>query len=112
MDIVSPVGSVEHEFELRPPAGGLTGIHMAPAGPGFLFVFYDHVATGERGDNSQYPGMITVVYPQTGEVTAIYRMPQAETDFAVSACAASLKDLLFLSADDQGYLQVLHYLPN
>jgi hypothetical protein len=112
LDIVSPAGSVEHEFELRPPADGLTGIHMAPAGPGFLFVFYDHVATGEPGENSRYRGMITLVYPQSGEVTAIYRMPPAESDFAVPACAASPKDFFFLSADDQGYLKVVHYLPD
>jgi hypothetical protein len=112
LDIVSSIGSVEHGFKLSPPADGLSGLQMAAAGPGFLFVFYDHVATGERGDNSQYPGLITVLYPQTGEVTAIYRMPQAETDFSASACAASPKDFFFLSADDQGFLKVIHYLPN
>lgn len=69
-------------------------------------------ATGEPGENSRYRGMITVAYPQSGEVTAIYRMPQAETDFAVPACAASPKDFFFLSSDDQGYLRVVHYLPN
>ena len=68
LDIVSPVGSVEHKFDLRPPADGLTGVHFAAADPGFLFVFYTHVATGEPGENSQYPGRISVVYPQSGEV--------------------------------------------
>lgn len=111
LDIVSPVGSLDHEFKLSPPADGLSGIQMAAAGPGFLFVSYDHLATGEAGENSKYPGMISVVYPQTGEVTAIYRLPQSETDFSVAACAASPKDFFFLSADKQGYLQVLHYLP-
>ena len=112
LNIVSPTGSVEHEFKLSPPADGLSGIQMAAAGPGFLFVFYNHVATGEQGENSRYTGMITVVYPQSGEVTANYRMPHAETDFSVPACAASPKDFLFLSADDQGYLEVVHYRPN
>jgi len=45
-------------------------------------------------------------------VTNVYRMPQAENDFAVSACAVSLSDFLFLTADTQGYLEVVHYLPN
>ena len=112
LDVVSPAGSVEHEFKLKPPADGLSGIHMAAAGPGFLFVYYGHVATGEPGENSRYRGAIAVIYPQSGEVTATYRMPQAETDFAVSACAASPKDFFFLSSDDQGDLQVVHYLPN
>jgi hypothetical protein len=85
---------------------------MAAAGRGFLFVFYDHVATGEPGENSRYSGMISVVYPQSGEVTAIYRVPHTEADFAVSACAASPNDFLFLSSDKQGYLEVVHYLPN
>lgn len=111
LDIVSPSGSVEHEFKLRPPAEGLSGLQMSAAGPGFLFVFYDHLATGEAGESSRYRGMISVVYPQTGEVTAIYRMPQAETDFSVAACAASPNDFLFLSADEQGFLEVVHYLP-
>ncbi|MBV9760071.1 MAG: hypothetical protein JO340_05875 [Acidobacteriaceae bacterium] len=109
MDVVSPAGSFEREFKLKPPADGLTGIHMAPAGPGFLFVFYDHVATGERGENSRYQSMISLVYPKSGEVTAHYRLPQSETDFGVAACAASPKDFLFLSADEQGYLEVVHY---
>lgn len=111
LDIVSPVGSVEHEFKLRPPADRLSGVHMAAAGPGFLFIYYDHVATGEPGENSQYPGMISVVYPQSGEVTAIYRLPQTENEFLVPACAASPNDFLFLSADEQGFLEVVHYVP-
>jgi hypothetical protein len=112
LDIVSPVGSIEHEFKLRPPADGLSGVHMAAAGSGFLFVFYDHIATGEPGEYSQRHGMLTVVDPQAGEVAAIYRMPQAETDLAMPACATSLKDFSFLSSDDLGKLEVVHYLPN
>jgi hypothetical protein len=39
-------------------------------------------------------------------------MPQTETDFAVSACAASPNDFVFLGSDEQGNLEVVHYLPN
>jgi hypothetical protein len=85
---------------------------MAAAGTGFLFVSYEHLATGEPGENGKYRSMATVVDPRSGEVTAIYSMPEAETDFAVSACAASPNDFVFLSSDDQGYPEVVHCSPN
>jgi len=112
LDVVSALGSVEHEFELRPPAKGLSPLQMAAAGAGFLFVSYGHISTGEPGENAQDRSMITVLYPQTGEVTAIYDAPQAETDLAVSACAVSANDFVFLRSDEQGYLEVVHYVPN
>lgn len=113
LDTISPAGSLDHEFLLKPPADGLTGIHMAPAGPGFLFVFYDHLATGEPDENLQSRGVIAVVFPQNDQITAMYRMPKAaETDFSVVGCAASPNDFLFLSSDDQGYLTIVHYVPN
>ncbi len=112
LDVVSLSGSVEREFKLKPPANGLSPLQMAAAGPGFLFVSYDHLATGEPGENGKYRSMVTVVDPRSGEVTAIYSMPEAETDFAVSACAASPNDFVFLNSDDQGYLEVVHYAPN
>jgi hypothetical protein len=112
LDVVSALGSVEHEFEIRPPANGLIPLQMAAAGPGFLSVFYNYVSTGGPEDNAQHRRMITVVYQQTGEVTAIYRMPQAETDFVVPACAASPNDFVFLNSDEQDHLEVVHYVPN
>ena len=112
LDVVTPFGSIERESELTPPADKLSPLQMAAAGASYLFVFYDHLPTGDPvEDNNKYRGMITVVRSQTGEVTNVYRMPQAENDFAVSACAASLSDFLFLGSDDHNNLQVVHYLP-
>jgi hypothetical protein len=112
LDVVSPFGSIEHEFALPAPADKLSPLQMAAAGASYLFVFYGHLPTGDPAeDNNKYRDMITVVRSQTGEVTNVYRMPQAENDFAVSACAASLSDFLFLSSDEQGNLEVVHYLP-
>jgi hypothetical protein len=113
LDVVSPFGSIEHEFELPPPADKLTPTQMATAGPSHLFVSFDHLSTGGPvEDNDKYRSMLTVVRLQTGEVTINYRMPQAEKDFAVSACAASMSDFLFFGSDDQGRLVVVHYVPN
>lgn len=111
LDVVSPFGSIEHEFELSPPADKLSPLQMAAAGASYLFVFYDHLSTGNPAEDNQYRSMISVVRSQTGEASVVYRMPQTENDFTVSACAASLSDFLFLSSDEQGRLEVVHYLP-
>lgn len=112
LDAVSALGSVEHEFQLRPPAKALRPFQMAAAGAGFLFVYYDHLSTGEPEENVQSRSMITVIDSQTGDVTAVYGMPPAETDFGVPACAASPNDFVFLGSDDRGYLELIHYIPN
>ncbi len=111
LDVVSLSGSVDHEYALRSPADKLSATQMASTGGGYLFVVYDHIATGELDESNKYRSMITVIYSQTGEVTNLYRMPQAEPDFVVPACAASLSDFLFLSSDEQNYLEVVHYVP-
>jgi hypothetical protein len=111
LDVVSPFGSIEHEFDLPPPADKLIPFQMASIGASHLFVRYDHLSTGDLAEDNKYRGIITVVQSQTGEVTFVYRMPQDENDFAVAACAASLSDFLFLGSDDHNNLQVVHYLP-
>lgn len=111
LDVVSLSGSVEHEFALVPPGDKLSPTQMASAGGGYLFVAYDHFTTGESDEGNKYRSMLTVIDPSEGKVTNIYRMPQDETDFAVPACAASLSDFLFLKSDEQGNLEVVHYVP-
>ncbi len=110
--VVSEGGSIEHEFRLAPPNNDLSPIQMAAAGAGYLFAFYDHVATGEPGENTQRRGMITVVSSQTGDVVAIYRLPEAETDFTVAACAVSSNDFVFLGTDSHNYLELVYYRSN
>lgn len=112
LHIVSPVGSVENEFKFMPPGDGLRGTQMGAAGRGFFFISYDHIATGESGENGTDFGMIAVVYSLNGEVTALYRRPQIETDFSVAACAVSSTDFLFLGTDEKGNLDVVHYQPD
>lgn len=112
LDAVSPFGSIEHEFEVPPPADKLIPFQMAAIGASHLFVRYDHLSTGDLAEDNKYRGTITVLQLLTGEVTLVYRMPQGDNGFAVAACAASLTDFLFLGADEQGRLVVEHYVPN
>lgn len=109
---VSLMGSVEHEWKLMSPGKNLSLLQMASAGAGYLFTSYGHLSTGAPGENTLYRNMITVVNARTGEVTALYRMPQDDEDFAVAACAASLNDFLFIGSDKQNNLQVVHFRPN
>jgi hypothetical protein len=112
LDVVSPAGSVEQEFELPSPGKKLVPTQMAAAGSGYVFISYDRLAiVNPAHDPDKSPNMLTVVRTQTGEVTLLYRMPLAKDEFSVPACAASLSDFLFLGADEQGRLAVVHYVP-
>ena len=109
---ISPSGAIEHESELLPPADKLSPTQMAAAGASHLFVSYDYLSTGGPvEETNKYRSMLTVVQMQTGEETLAYRLPQAEKNFSVSACAASLSDFLFIGSDEQGRLAVVHYVP-
>jgi len=83
---------------------------MAAAGAGFLFIYYGHI-TGVPGGKANQRGMIVVLNTETGDIAAIYRMPAADTDFAIPACAASLSDFLFLGSDKSAPTQVSYCLP-
>ncbi len=111
LDVVSLSGSIDHDFPLSSPADKLSPTQMAWAGGGNLFISYDHFSTGEPDEGNKYRTMLIVVDPFQGKVINIYRIPSDETDFAVPACAASVSDFLFLSADDHGSLAVVHYVP-
>jgi hypothetical protein len=108
---VAPTGYIVHQFTLGPPADGLTPLQMADAGAGFIFIYYSHISGLPRG-NAHSRGMIVVLNTETGDIAAIYRVPAADTDFVVPACAASPDDFLYLGSDKQNRLQVVRYLPD
>lgn len=109
LNVVSHSGSIEREIKLPAPHKDISPIQMAAAGPGYLFAFYDHISTGASGESAERRSMISVANLQTGDITATYRMSQGETDLAVAACAVSISDFVFLSADQQNNLEVVHY---
>ncbi|HEY1808136.1 MAG TPA: hypothetical protein VGG42_06205 [Acidobacteriaceae bacterium] len=111
LDVISEDGSVQQKFTLAPPENDLTPVQMAAAGAGYLFIYYDHIATGAPGESTQRRGMITVANTETGEIAAIYRVSQPSTDFTIPACAVSMNDFVFLGTDHQNLLEVVHDRP-
>ena len=106
---VSHTGTVERERITAAPEKDLTALQIAQAGAGSIFVFYDYVSSGVAAENAKRRGMINIINTQTGEITQTYRLSQAEPDFAVASCAASLNDFVFLSSDQKDQLQVINY---
>jgi len=107
--VISSTGDITRQVRLKPPAKGISPIQMAAAGSGYLFIYYGHVAAGVPGENPHQRGMITVLNQETGRVTAVYRMPEAQAGFAVPACADSSDDFLFLGASKDNHLAVVRY---
>jgi hypothetical protein len=112
--VVSPSGSVVREFEVPRPAPGLSPIQMAMAGDSRIFFEYAHVATGAPGENNSSPHLITEMDPNTGELTAVYRLAPADTGFHLAGCASSPYDFLFVGTSkdkDNEHLEVVRYSP-
>ncbi len=107
---VSPAGYVVRTFRLKPPAPGLSPLQLATAGLGYLFIYWAHIATGAPGENVHQRGMITVLNPETGRLTALYRMPESKAGLVVPACADSPGDFLFLGTSKDNRLAVVRYV--
>ncbi len=106
---VSPAGYVARRFTLKPPQPGLSPVQMAAAGIGYLFIDYKHIPTGAPDENLHEPEMIEVLNSESGQVTALYRLPDPLADFVVPACANSTDDFLFLGAGKDNHLEVVRY---
>ena len=110
--VVAPGGNVIREFEITRPAPGLSPIQMAMAGDDKLFVGFAHIATGVPGENNDASRLITVVDPNNGQVTAVYRLAPTETRFRLAGCASSPYNFLFAgSTEDNKKLEVVRYSP-
>lgn len=107
--VVSPDGRIARQFKLKPPEPGLSPVQMAGAGVGYLFIDYGYIATGAPGENQHQREMIMVLDSGTGQVTALYRLPEVDVDFAVPACAVSPDDFLFLGTSKDNRLEVVRY---
>ncbi len=106
---VSAAGQVVRRFPLRAPAPDLSPSQMATAGVNYLFIDWEHFATGGAGENLGQSGMITVLNPETGQVIAIYRLPGGQVGFTVPACAESPDSFFFLGASKENQLEVVRY---
>jgi hypothetical protein len=109
--VVSPSGEVVRQFEIPSPAHGLTPIHMAMAGDDKVFIRFAHVATGSA-ESDQAAELISVVSPQTGDVTGVYRLGEGESGLNIAACATSSYSFAFVGATGDGkHLQLVRYSP-
>lgn len=107
--VISAAGKVVRRYDLLPPEPGLSPLQMATAGVGYLFIYYGHVAAGASNENIHHPGIITVLNSETGEVTAVYRMPQEQGGLQLPACAASPDQFYFLGTSKDNHLAVIPY---
>jgi hypothetical protein len=114
LNVISSAGEVVRVFEVSAPAPGLTATNMGMAGPEKVFISFGRVqgaSAGSAGSVGPY-SLISVISPQTGEVSAVYRLEKEAEAFDVPGCAASSYNFLFVgdTADHQ-HLAVTRYLP-
>lgn len=114
MYAVSPSGEVVREFDVRVPAPGLTATTMATTGDGSLFISFGIVqgASVAPASSDATNALISVINPQTGEVSAVYRLPAQADPFSTAACAVSSNNFRFLGVTaDYQHQQVARYAP-
>ena len=112
--VISPAGEIVRDFEVSPPAPGLTATNMGMAGDDRVFISFGRVLGASAGsaNNGGPHDLISLISPQTGEVSAVYRLTGEEDAFEVPGCAASSYNFLFVGATpDQKHLQVTRFLP-
>jgi hypothetical protein len=114
LNVISSAGEVIRVFEVSAPAPGLTATNMGMAGPENVFISFGRVqgaSAGGAGSVGPY-NLISVISPQTGEVSAVYRLEGEAEAFNVPGCAASSYNFLFVgdTADHQ-HLAVTRYVP-
>jgi hypothetical protein len=108
--VVSPAGYVIRKFRLKPPEPGMSPLQMAAAGVGYLFIYYGRIGVSVTADSPAKPDYITVLNSETGEQAAIYRMPIAESDSGIPACADSPDNFLLLGTSKDNHLEVVRYV--
>lgn len=114
LHIISPSGEILRDFELSPPAPGLTATNMGMAGDDSVFISFGRVQglSGRVADSDGPSNLISVINPRTGEGSAVYRLTGEAEAFDVPGCAASYYNFLFVGATaDHQHLQVTRYLP-
>ena len=111
--VISSAGEVIREFEVPTPARGLTATNMGMAGSDRIFISFGHVQGASKGgsDSSDPSNLISLINPQTGEVSATYRLKDDTAAFDVPGCAASYYNFLFVGTTaDHQHLQATRYL--
>jgi hypothetical protein len=112
---ISPAGQVIRELDVSVPAPALTATNMGMAGDNAIFISFGRVQSGSSTGpvSSDSPNnLISVINPQTGKVSAVYRLPTEADAFSVPVCAVSSDNFVFVGATaDQIHQQVARYAP-
>jgi hypothetical protein len=81
---------------------------MGPAGSGRIFITF----TPPTGSSSGPSALVALAELETGEVTAVYRLPAQDSAFRIPACVTSGNNFLFLGETaDRQHQQILRYAP-
>ncbi len=107
--VVSPTGEVLRRYVLKPPEPGLSPLQMAPAGVGYLFIYYGRVNVSVTKEHPAKPDYITVLNAGTGKMTSVYRLDGKRIGRELPACADSPDDFLFLGTSKHNHLEVTRY---
>jgi hypothetical protein len=83
---------------------------MAGAGAGYLFIYYTRIGVSVTSEAPAKPDYVTVLNSETGEQAATYRMPKAESEFVIPACAESPDHFVFLGTSKDNHLEVVRYV--
>jgi hypothetical protein len=105
--VVAPSGEVVGSLDVTPSDPSLQPDEMSLAGPDRLFIEFGHVATGHPGEDLQRR-VLAVVDATTGQVTAVYRLP--EGSHYLAACATPRNEFLFLGVTDAEKLEVVKFV--
>lgn len=109
--VISPAGDVIRQFDIPAPSAGLSATNAGMAGPDRVFISFTHLqAPSDNTDGAPRPNLISVVNPETGEVTGSYRLAEGEDAFNIPACASAYSFLLVGSTPDRKHLQVTRYV--
>ena len=107
--VVEPTGEIVRRFALKPPEPGMSPLQMAPAGVGYLFIYYGRLSVAVTNKKPAKPDYITVLNSETGKLTAVYRLAGKGIASRLAACADSPDDFLFLGTSKDNHLEVVRY---
>ncbi len=111
---ISSAGEAIRDFAVAVPAPGLTATNMSLTGDNAILISFGvvHGAGGaaESADPNGPQGLIGVVSPLTGVVSAVYRLPTDADQFSMAACAPSSNRFRFVGTTPDGqHQQVTQY---
>lgn len=129
--VISSAGQVTREFEVPQPAPGLSPTNMGTAGDDMVFIAFGRVQGGvpavgadsedskstvsddsKKTDSNGPKTLISLLSPQTGKVSEVYRLPENGDPFDLPACATSADNFLFVgTTEDRQHQQVRRYVP-